>query len=176
MALWAKPGLFSHRGLTRSLLRFVAPAGLSMSLGGLLIFIAYLLAPSILAGRALSPNGAEISVNGAELMMAQTALVTFSVFCGLLLLLFIEPPSNMWVGGAPLSSDRRPTYLAVFLCLFYLAILFTPGLRHFFDLARVNLLDLMILGGMAALWAACLRWIWRSRVLDRFLSLDFDPA
>jgi cation-transporting ATPase E len=173
VALWAKPGLVSHRGLTRSLFRFVVPASLSLSLGGLLVFIVYLIIPSILMGQSLTAGGAEINVSPTDQMMAQTALVTYSIFCGLLLLLFIEPPSKFWVGGQILSTDRRPTYLACFLCAAYLAILLSPGIRHFFDMAALNIFDLVFLGGMAALWALFLRWIWRSRVFDRFLSLDF---
>jgi cation-transporting P-type ATPase E len=173
LAIWARPGLVPHGNLIRRMIRFFLPAGLTLSLAGLLVFLGYLLVPPLLAGQLIVGGGADIDLSKANLPNAQAALTTFSIFCSLILLPFVEPPSRAWVGGDHLSGDRRPFFLAVGLLAFYFFLVLNPMLRRFFELTSLGGIDYLILGAAAALWAVILRWVWRSRVLDHFLSVDF---
>ena len=71
------------------------------------------------------------------------------------------------------SGDWRPTILAILSMILYLAILVDPGLRQFFELEALSWWDCALIGGLAAIWAYLLRWIWRRRILERFLNTDF---
>jgi cation-transporting ATPase E len=59
--------------------------------------------------------------------------------------------------------------MLVYTCV----LLLSPG-RRFFGLSALDWKDFAIIGVAVLAWTVTLRWIWRSRVLDRFLSADFD--
>ena len=105
-----------------------------------------------------------------DLGVAQTALTTITVFCGLLLIPFVEPPTEAWVGGDELSGDWRPTVLALGMLALYAAITFLPPLRAFFELTPLRALDYLLLGATAIGWALLMRLIWRTRLLERLLQ------
>ncbi len=170
LALWAEPELVPKEKLLRRMTHFILPSGLILSLVGLFVFLGYLLVPTYLAGHLVITSGGDLDTSGASLALAQTSLTTFSIFCGLLLLVFVEPPSEAWVGGDKLSRDRRPAYLAVGLLSAYAVIMLTPALRSFFELVQLGFQDYAIMGGIALAWALVLRWVWRSRILERFLG------
>jgi len=86
--------------------------------------------------------------------IAQSALTTLTVLCGLLLVPFVAPPTPAWVGGNQLSGDWRPSILALLLFGAY------------------GLILAAILAAVAAVWAYLLRFTWRKRLLDRFLGVD----
>ena len=44
-------------------------------------------------------------------------VISFLTVCGLLLVMFVEPPSRFWAGRDEPSGDRRPTWLAIVLLL-----------------------------------------------------------
>ena len=67
--------------------------------------------------------------------VAQTALTVVSVLCGLLLVVFVEPPTPAWTGGEVLSSDRRPAILAAVLLAAFVAILTIPPMRDSLELS-----------------------------------------
>ena len=102
--------------------------------------------------------------------VAQTALTIVSVLCGLLLLVFVEPPTAAWTGGDVLSGDRRPTILAVLLLVAFAAILAVPPLRESFELAALAPTARAVLGLATAAWALLVRRVWRAHLLDRLLS------
>jgi cation-transporting P-type ATPase E len=179
LAVWARPENISKEKLLRRMLHFILPAGLILSLAGLAIFLGYLLAPPLFAGSAsaaLTVNSAnDLDTSRASLALAQTALTTFSVFCGLLLLVFVEPPSPAWVGGDLLSRDRRPAILAFVLLLAYILLMALPPLRTFLEMAPLSPLDYMIIGVSTILYGIVLRWIWRSHIFERFLGIQVEP-
>ncbi|MBW4550617.1 MAG: HAD-IC family P-type ATPase [Aphanocapsa sp. GSE-SYN-MK-11-07L] len=152
MATSARPGK-SPQGLIRSVLHFVLPATLSLFVITMGVYVSYLVASDSLA-------------------IAQSALTTAAVLCGLVLIPFAEPPTRRWVGGSPISGDWRPTLLAVLMLLAYIVILASPPLRQFFELALLDGRDYVIITSLVAGWAISLRFIWRNRLLDRFLSVN----
>jgi cation-transporting ATPase E len=155
LAAWARPTLSKNR-LIQSVLHFVIPAGFSLALLGLVVYIAYeLTTPSDVA-----------------LGLARTMLTTVTTFGGLLLILFVEPPIKFWVGGDEFSGDWRPTILAVVLGIVYVLIMLVPGLRDFFELTPLNLSNWAVTGVSLAIWVFVVRFLWRARIFARFLRLD----
>ena len=100
LATWTQTGLSPCSHLYRSFLHFIIPAATALSLAGLGVFFA-----------ALSLT--------SQLTAAQSALTTLAVECGLLLIPFVVPPTNAWVGGNTLSGDWRPTIMVLGLLIGY---------------------------------------------------------
>jgi len=106
-------------------------------------------------------------------LIAQSALTTFAVCSGLLLVPFVVPPTNFWVGGSKLSGDWRPTLLALGLLAVYLIVVALAPARAFFSLAAFNTMDYLLIGAAALLWSMLQRWIWRAHLLEHFLQLNW---
>lgn len=182
VTLWAKPGRRSYT-TGNPLLHFVLPATFTLALVSILVYL-YFLADNI--GPVLEWIQGQISLEElnqaikpedvrAAQKFAETAMTTMQVFGGSLLLPFLKPPTAAWVGGEPLSRDRRYTILAALAILAYLVILSVPFLRSFFELAPLDLIHYLGIGLVAILWALALRFTWRQRLLDRFLGVQISP-
>ncbi|MBW4442915.1 MAG: cation-translocating P-type ATPase [Plectolyngbya sp. WJT66-NPBG17] len=165
--IWAQPGEPQKSSLVRSMLHFVVPATITITLVSLTVYLFYLVSAAL----DLPPN---VGLIGIEFNIPRTALVTILVFCELLLIPFLKPPTNAWTGGEPLSGDWRYTIVAVALLIVYLLILAIPPLRVFFELSPLSLQDCLFLGLVALEWALILRLAWRTRFLDRFLGVDLE--
>jgi cation-transporting P-type ATPase E len=164
LAAWARPGPPSHWGLSRLLVHFVIPGAVTLSL---VAFGVYLLT----FFQALQQIGE--SQADAQLL-AQSALTTFAVCSGLLLVPFVGPPARWWVGGSKLGGDWRPTLLAAGLLVFYLVVIALPPLRTFFSLTALHTIDYVFIGAAALIWSLIQRWLWRAHVLERFLQLTWE--
>jgi cation-transporting ATPase E len=182
VTLWAKPKPFkTDHG--DPFLHFVLPATITLSLASILLYLLFLaenIGPilALLSGQlTLEEVGRQIT--RADIIRAQriaeAALVTMQVLGGLFLLPFLKPPTRTWVGGAPLSRDWRFTILAVVLMLAYGVILLVPGLRNFFELYPLESHEYAGIFGIAIIWAAVLRFVWRRSLLDRFLGIALNP-
>jgi cation-transporting ATPase E len=170
VAFWAQPGQPPRRSLVRSTLHFVLPATLTLAITGLFVYLAYLVIVILVA-----PIPDEfVSRNMLEelLVVPRSALVTILVYCGLLLIPFLKPPSGFWEGGAPRSGDWRYTLSALAMLVLYFIIVLIPPLRNIVDLAWLGISGYMMLGGVALGWGLLLRTMWRQHLLDRFLGVD----
>jgi cation-transporting ATPase E len=103
--------------------------------------------------------------------LARTVLTTTATFCGLMLLPFVEPPSQAWVSGDRLSGDWRPTILGVLLLVIFVSLLWLPSTREAFEFTRLSIGGLIAIASVVLVWAWGLRWLWRQRALERFLGL-----
>ena len=115
------------------------------------------------------------SAGQPEAMVIATAYSTITVFvtvCGVLLLVFVEPPTRFLAGGDALSGDWRPTILAAVLLVGLAVLLVIPPARAFFELQALTLLDVAVIAGAALLWALLLRFTWRFRLLERLLGIE----
>lgn len=164
LAAWAHPGPPSRRGMGHLFLHFALPAAVSVSL---VAFSVYLLT----FFQALQQVGT--STAEAQLL-AQSALTTFAVCSGLLLVPFVVPPARCWAGGSTLSGDWRPTLLAAGLLVVYLVVIATPPLRVFFSLTALHPIDSLFIGVAALLWSILQHWLWRAHVLERLLHLSWE--
>ncbi|HET8844843.1 MAG TPA: HAD-IC family P-type ATPase [Ktedonobacteraceae bacterium] len=161
LAAWAKPGHTNSQSFARQLLHFVVPVALSQSLVSFVIF----------QGALYLSQGANFA---EDLRLAQSALTTFGIFSGLLLVPFVTPPTRFWVGGNELSGDWRPTLLALGLLVVFLIVVALPIVSGFFSLTPLSLVEYLFIGAVTLLWGLVQRWLWRARLLERFLQLDKD--
>ncbi len=152
IAAWARPGA-PPKSIVRSTSHFVFPAAFSISVVALAIYLATLMATD-------------------DVGLARTALTTASVLCGLLLIPFVEPPSEAWVGGDALSGDWRPSLLALGMLGLYLLIMAVPPLRAFFELTPLPALYWLLIGAAVGIWALALRFIWRAFLFERLLAQE----
>ena len=152
LAAWARPGA-PPRSLLRSVTHFVFPAAFTVAALSLAVYLAYLLTTK-------------------NLEIARTALTTTTVLCGILLIPFVEPPTPAWVGGDELSSDWRPTILALGMLVLYGLVMLVPALRSFFELTPLRGLDVILISALVVVWALVLRFVWRARLFERLLQMD----
>lgn len=189
LAVWARPGPLPRRSILREIAHFVIPASASIFFFGLLIYIvAFFLSAAELIDFNVTPAAIEsferytdidydISTKDAFILevsqlIGQTSLTAFIVFSGLILLIFVEPPIEWFVGGDELSGDWRPTIIAgVMMAGFVITALYEP-LRQFFGLIALPFPAYVLIGIATLLWMFVLRRIWRNRWLERFLEID----
>ena len=175
LAAWAQPVRATHGSSLGRLASFAVPAGLAVTLVGLLIFVGYSIPVfDLFANGSATVEEANAALT-ATLPRAQTVLTYFLAVCGLLLVIFIEPPSRFWAGGDKFSGDRRPTWLTIALLVGLLAIALVPGLSELFDLRPIALPDMAVVGVAAAVWMFLVRWAWKHRLLERFLGISSAP-
>lgn len=180
VTLWAKPGKESSKGLLQSVLPFVTPAMALLALFSLFVYVGYTvqqitpLFGLVNGNMELRDIGQVITPQkvGAALFIARNALVAFLIFCGLLLILFVKPPTRFWTGGASLVGDWRYPLMALAMLGVYIVLLLVPGLKSLFDLNLLLPIDYLILALMAFAWALLVRQAWRDRWLARFLQID----
>jgi cation-transporting ATPase E len=147
LVAWARPGAPPAR-LIRAITHFVLPASLTMAFVGLEVYLGFV---------AVTNN----------VPLAQTAMTTTLALCGILLIIFVEPPTSWWVGGDEYSGDKRPTILAGFMLAVFLTIMAIPQARNFFELTVLGPVEAAIVLGVVLLWGFGLRMIWRGRLLER---------
>jgi len=151
IAAWARPGA-APRSVIRSVSRFVWPASITIAMVALGVYLFYL-------------------AETGDVSIARTALTTVTIFCGLLLIPFVEPPTQFWVGGDELSGDWRPSALALGMLGVYGSVMAIPALRNFFELTTLSVESYLGLGLVAVAWALLLRILWRRRVFERALEI-----
>ena len=164
--LWATPGVVQkRRSLMRSLLHFIIPATITMTIVSMFVYLLFLM-------RAILDLPPGVRISAADYALPRTALVTVLVFCHLLLLPFLKPPTQFFVGGGePVCKDWRYSISAIVLAGLTLITLINPVLRDFYELATLSGPDIAFLLAVAVEWGLILRVLWRSRFFDRFLGI-----
>ncbi|HEX6553314.1 MAG TPA: hypothetical protein VF026_11170 [Ktedonobacteraceae bacterium] len=104
LAAWAHPGPAHANRLLLRLVHFVLRASLSASLKTLFVFL-------IAAALAVSTGASEAAV----IATARSTITVFATVCGILLLVFVAPPSRFWAGRNAAGGDWRPAFLAAVL-------------------------------------------------------------
>lgn len=171
LAIWAHPGPVPQGSLTRRLLHFILPPVLITSILGLLLFVGTYALILVQTGTFGARNG---SVLLNDFPVAQTTLTTFLVFCGLFLVIFVEPPTRWWVGGHALTGDWRPTLLAVGMMIAFMVIMLVPPLRSLFVLHSLGIQEYLLVAVALVVWVFGLRATWRLRVLSRYLGVNVE--
>ncbi len=164
--IWAQPGATKkRRKVLRSILHFIVPATISMTIVALFVYLLFLM-------RAILDLQPGLQLSDSDYALPRTALVTVLIFCHLLLLPFLKPPTRHWVAGEPLSGDIRYSYIALIMAGVTLLTLTVPIFRDFFELATLSSMDILFLITVALEWAFIQRALWRSRFFDNFLGVD----
>ena len=178
LAAWAYPGTMEEKRKQQALWEFVLPASLMISVMGLFVYIGEYLATvyegiPIPLRQTIKYGIHSGGLNTSEIvarMSAQTALTTFTVLCGILLIVFVEPPSKFWVGSHAVRRDKRIVMLALVMFIAYVLLLAIPPLRNLFDLELLGFSDYLFIVLLVVLWIFAVRWAWRAHLLERFLS------
>jgi magnesium-transporting ATPase (P-type) len=141
LTFWAVAGVLSQASLGRTLVRFIAPAALTMGATGLVVYL-------IILDRT------------GEVVYAQLALTWTLVVCGLLLVVFVRPPVRRWLRGIA-AGDPRPTILVVLLFVLFVIVSAVPLATELLKVAWLpERMDYVLVGVAAVAWAAVLRFIW----------------
>ena len=164
LAAWARPGV-PEDGMMQSVMHFVFPAAMTISFTGLAVYTYYLNVWYFPA----SPGAEELQ----GIANARTALSTVIILMGLLLLVFVEPPTKGWVAGDDYSGDWRPTILAVLMLIVLIVVTVYEPMRVFWEIELLSFVDYLFLGTVSIIWAAVMRFIWRSYLFERFLGIKF---
>jgi cation-transporting P-type ATPase E len=185
LALWAQPEKLQG-SLVRRLQHFVLPASLLSCLIGLIVFYVALdlrskqiVSQVFGTGKTPLPEQVDLILRQhADMLLPvpQTALASFLVFCGLFLVIFVEPPTQWWTGGDVLTSDKKPTILAVSLMAVFVIIAFAPPLQQLFSLEPLEWQYVAIVAVAVPVWLLLVRLFWRHKLLDRFLGVGSDRA
>jgi cation-transporting ATPase E len=164
LAIWAQPGRIHRESLQQTLARFVAPAAALASLIGLLVATVVLV-----EGRADAEAGLIASADVEH--VARTAVTAFLIYVGMLVLIFTEPPIPLFAVIEPLTTDRRPTYLAIALGVGFAVVMVIPPFRDFFSLYALSFRDIGVTALGVVSWTVLVWIFWRGRFVDRFLGL-----
>ena len=186
LTIWARPKA-KVEPLLSSLVRFVFPVAVwSMIIGVSIYAYVYFQSSRFLASASIPTSlierfeeltgltfapGQEFGLTAARIS-AQTALSTFLSLSALVLILFLEPPTNLLASWRPRSPDRRPAWLALGLIGLFVVGVSIPVVRNYFGFAPFvwrTWRDVLV--GLAV-WTGGLWLFWRNRWADRLLSID----
>jgi cation-transporting ATPase E len=182
VTLWAQPHKpKGHDGHT--LVHFVLPATLTLSLASILVYLYFLaenLAPILAWLRGEVPlQSLERLISFTDIshaqQIAEKGMVTMQIFGGLLLLIFLKPPTRFWVGGERLSGDWRFTLMAGAVFWLYVVMLAVPSIGNLFELYPLDSGYYWAIGLLAFIWALVVRFVWKRALLDRFLGIKISP-
>jgi len=142
LSLWAAPGQLPTKDLRRLLAHFVTPAALTISAAGLVVYVLF-------------------QEKTGDRSYTQLVLTYALVAMGLLLVLFLRPPTRLWKGAATQGGDRRFTAVAVVLLAAFLLVSRIPLADELFLLRPLRQpWDYGIVGVVVLGWAVSLRVIW----------------
>lgn len=188
LAIWARPGALPQGSMIQNISHFVLPASFTIYAFGLFIYIITIFLTSrnidlrvditaemvesfrTYAGITYDISAEDQFVQEVSVLAAQSALTTFLVYSGLLLIVFVEPPNQWFVGGDEFSGDWRPTILAFVSLIVFWIILWVEPLRSFFELLRLPPPLHIAIICLTLIWMLTLRIIWRKDLLGRFIG------
>jgi cation-transporting ATPase E len=159
LAAWAPAERIAREDLGAGLARMVVPAGWTIAVAAFLTYVT----------ATLAPGHADVTAQA----VAQSALTTMCVLCGLIFFVFVDDAA----GPGRLGRRHRPRIaLAALLLIAYAIVLAVPGLAASFDLVTPNAAEVLALAAGAAVWILTLRWLLRVRALDVLLGIPGAPG
>jgi cation-transporting ATPase E len=147
LTIWARSGQ-PQKNLLSSVSEFVLPAGFSITVVLLVVYLLY---------------------DDRSLQLQRTVLTTTALLSGLLLIIFAEHSVEQWESGERLHFDTRRIILALVMLVLYVLIFPFPGARRFFELNTLAWKDLGVVLAAVAVWAVTVRALWRYDVFTRML-------
>jgi cation-transporting ATPase E len=186
-------GVLNRARLSSNIVHFTLPAALLLFVFGLLLYTgAFFLTQRGLARIDVTPEMIALiertarvtpgSMTAAQLdaaaitYAAQTALVTFFVWTGVLLMLFAEPPIRWFAGGSPYRGNWLVVAAAAVLIGGYYVVLWVPMLREFFELVPIPWQFHAVIMAATLAWVLLQRWAYRKSWLERFLDMPVAAA
>lgn len=147
LTLWANPGVLYGKSLRKSLSHFVIPAAVTIAIAGTFAFFYF-------------------RFTSSDRDYTHLAVTYVLSFTGLLVVLFLRPPTRFLAGGAPVSKDRRIFLMIIVLAvLFFLTVALTAAIPFLHDLLMLDwldpLTDYLIVSLIVIVWAVLLLFTWR---------------
>jgi cation-transporting ATPase E len=170
LTIWAEPGVTKNGSLFRVVLPFILPAILTRVVLGLGVFLAYYVV-NIWTIKAQNPAWPEAALEAQAFPIARTALFIVSVLSGLLLVLFVKPPSLAVTGGRNLARTLRPAGMALVIVVVFGAALAFPFVQDFLELSALSVIDFLLLAGVVGLWGCLIQAWWRGHWSERILQV-----
>jgi len=144
LGVWAASGRIDNKVIRYRLAHFILPSALTTAFLAWGVYIFFL-------NRTQNKEYAELAVTYAWLM------------AGWLRVLFIQPPTAFWVGGAPLRGDRRVIWVLLISVLLFAVAISIPLLQQLFQTVWLpSPLDYLWIALAVAIWALVTRTLWRS--------------
>jgi cation-transporting ATPase E len=147
LTIWARSGQ-PQKDLLPSVSEFVLPAGFSITVVLLVVYLLYV---------------------HSSLQLQRTVLTTTALLAGLLLVIFAEHSVERWESGERLHFDSRRIVLALVMLALYVLIFPFPGARRFFELNTLAWKDLGVVLVAVVVWAVTVRALWRYDIFTRLL-------
>jgi magnesium-transporting ATPase (P-type) len=156
LVLWSSARALPLQYMRSRLMHFVVPAILTVTLATLAI--------NQIVGRA------NINTPYSQLV------VTYGlILMGLLLVVFVQPPTRFWVGGDVLSRDRRIIFMVIMLFLVFIALTYIPRTQGWFHLGPLkDARDYAVIVAVSVAWALFIRAFWRAPWLRRRAGILSD--
>ena len=111
----------------------------------------------------------------AEIAYSQLVVTYLLVALGLLLIIFVQPPSRFWIGGDVLSRDRCNPALSFILFILFIDITILPLTQELFRLNTLqDLTHYALIGATVLIWIFVVRAIWRAPWLSRYVGILSD--
>ena len=104
-------------------------------------------------------------------IVAQTHLSIFISYATIVLLLFLEPPLRFFEGFAKKGNTRWSLWLVLFLLVIFSIAVEADAISVYFGLAPIREEMLISIWGGVIIWALLMRTIWRSKWMDKLLTV-----
>jgi cation-transporting ATPase E len=144
LTLWSSAQALPVRFMRSRLAHFVVPAALTMAAATL----------------AINEIIGSLDLNTP---VSQLAVTYGLIGIGLLLIIFVQPPTRFWVGGDIFSGDRRIVTMVIVLLLLFFAVTYIPLTQDWFRLGPLNRVqDYVLIIVVIVVWTMLIRLIWRS--------------
>jgi len=186
LALWARPGKSSEeeKGLP-AIFAFAFPAAFLNMAFGILIFAAgYYAALNGLGEYTLTQDQLEnltsvagfvpASQDSAKVVTAgyvgRTALTTFTVFTGIMLIIFAQPIHRFFAVAGDVVDDSKPTLLAGVMGLLFVGAMSWERARAYFEMVILRPLDYAIIAVAVVVWTLAVRYVLKIRLHQRIFG------
>ncbi|MES0361809.1 MAG: HAD family hydrolase, partial [Anaerolineales bacterium] len=165
MSAWSSAGRLTEFEMRRKLANFIIPTAITMTILAFAVYYVFLNrtpTPGFNAWVTEKLNYANVQRFYAELGVTYALLIA-----GWLRLLFLQPPSRLWVGAAPLRGDKRLYRLVAFMVALFVLVLSVPIFQVWFKVTWLPYwTDYLIVALFVAIWALLLSVIWRLRLIE----------
>ncbi len=164
--VWAAGGRLDLKAIGRRMIHFIVPTAILLSILGTIVYILFLrldFGPHFPPAELVK----QLKITDPQVFFAQMAVVCAFLFAGWLRILFVQPPTKFWVGGAPLRGDRRVIGLVIGSIIVFIVVLIFPWLPLQEWLRTTWLPSLqayLIIAGIVLVWAVVLRTVWRTNL------------
>jgi len=184
LAAWAHPRI-PPRNVLKSILHFIIPGAITIGTIGLFMYTLTFVTtleqqyPGVNNTAITAPETPRQQIRDERAYEAafqvatkqsRTMLTNFLILSGILLIVFVEPPVEFFVGGDDFSGDWRPTILAGVMLVLAFGINIIPQFQELFELVPLGVREWAILFGLVAGWVILIRAIWRNDLFNKLLG------